>query len=144
MPPLSTPERRLRRLQPASGRPKVEDLPPSTATLPQACGVLLDLCYGAVAWRELRRRWLRGEGEGGGDGDSDGDGAGDGEEPRVGGGAAWRPSATAPLLYVNCGGHEGLPGMLRRYARLGLLREGETPESMLEEAEEACRATELL
>ena len=43
------------------------------------------------------------------------------------------------------GGHEGLPGMLRRYARLGLLREGETPESMLEEAEEACRVScELL
>ena len=60
---------------------------------------------GAVAWRELRRRWLRGgsaeraaEGEGAA-------GVGAADE----GGREWSPSAAEPLLYINCGGHEGLP-----------------------------------
>ena len=96
-------------------------------------GLLLDLCYGAVAWREVRRRWLGGgDGDGGGDADADADGG------KSNGDYGWRPSKSEPLLYVNCGGHEGLRSMLRRYGRLALLGEGETAEALLAEAEGAC------
>ena len=105
-------------------------------------GVLLDLCYGAVAWREVRRRWLD-HGSVGGDGGGGGGSADGGEGGGGGGGSGgeeggWRPSAAEPLLYVNCGGHEGLRSMLRRYGRLALLGEGETPEALLTQAEAAC------
>ena len=90
-----------------------------------------------MAWRELRRRWLRGGSDGGvGSGEGAGiagagatdegegaAGAGAGEGVASEGGAGeggageWSPSAAEPLLYINCGGHEGLPSMLRRYER---------------------------
>lgn len=38
------------------------------------------------------------------------------------------------LLYINCGGQEGLPSQLRRYQRKGLLAAGETAASALEQA----------
>ena len=76
-----------------------------------------------MAWRELRRRWLRGASDGG-VGASEGEGAaGEGEGAAgmelagEGGAGEWSPSAAEPLLYINCGGHEGLPSMLRRYER---------------------------
>jgi len=75
-----------------------------------------------VAWRELRRRWLRGgsdergaEGEGAAAGPkaaaergAEGEGAA-GVGAADEGGREWSPSAAEPLLYINCGGHEGLP-----------------------------------
>ena len=68
-----------------------------------ASGVLLDLLYGAVAWDTMVDSWLH-----------------PGARPHP-----------AKLLYVNCGGHEGLPSQLMRYRRAGLL-DGEEPEDVLE------------
>jgi 1-aminocyclopropane-1-carboxylate deaminase len=69
-------------------------------------GVLLDLVYGAVAWGTLASLDFAPAGR--------------------------RPAGTT--LYVNAGGHEGLGSSLRRYARAGLLREGETAQRALKTA----------
>ena len=58
-----------------------------------------------MAWRELRRRWLRG---GSAERGAEGEGAA-GVGAADEGGREWSPSAAEPLLYINCGGHEGLP-----------------------------------
>ena len=76
-------------------------------------GVLLDLLYGAIAFGALA--------------DLKGLASGD-------------PSRSTSL-YVNCGGHEGLGISLRRYARAGLLREGERAEDALQEALAAAGVT---
>lgn len=80
-------------------------------------GVLLDLLYGSIAFGALAE-------------------AGYAPHREL---AGFRVSAAAnmPSLYVNAGGHEGLGISLRRYARSGLLRQGETPESTLAWALEA-------
>ena len=117
-----------------------------------------------MAWRELRRRWLRGASHGGvgaGEGErtanagAAGEGAGaagagnvgegDADEEAAGGGIEdeWSPSDAEPLLYINCGGHEGLPSMLRRYERQGLLRAGERPVELLAQVQHACGVDDL-
>ena len=60
------------------------------------CGVLLDLSYGPVAWAALEA-------------------------------CGWQPGgdASREVLYINTGGHEGLEGQMRRYARAGHLRKWE-------------------
>ena len=73
-------------------------------------GLLLDLVYGAIAWGTLAACGF------------------------VPGRARTARGATATTLYVHCGGLEGLDTSLRRYQRLGLLREGETAETALSEA----------
>ena len=117
-----------------------------------------------MAWRELRRRWLRGASDGG-VGASEGErtasagaagegagaagagnvGEGDADEEAAGGGIEdeWSPSDAEPLLYINCGGHEGLPSMLRRYERQGLLRAGERPVELLAQVQRACGVDDL-
>jgi len=42
------------------------------------------------------------------------------------------PQGTSSLLYINCGGQEGLASQLRRYHRAGLL-DGAQPEDLLED-----------
>ena len=64
-------------------------------------------------------------------------GAGEGVEDE------WSPSDAEPLLYINCGGHEGLPSMLRRYERQGLLRAGERPVELLAQVQRACGVDDL-
>jgi 1-aminocyclopropane-1-carboxylate deaminase len=76
-------------------------------------GVLLDLLYGSIAFGTLA---------------DVGYAPPRGTLPR---GSAGSASASTTSLYVNAGGHEGLGISLRRYARGGLLREGETAESAL-------------
>lgn len=117
-----------------------------------------------MAWRELRRRWLRGASDGGvgageGERNASAGAAGEGEGAAAVGAAGeeaagergagegvedeWSPSDAEPLLYINCGGHEGLPSMLRRYERQGLLRAGERPVELLAQVQRACGVDDL-
>ena len=74
-------------------------------------GQLLDLVYGSIAWGTLEaNKWS--------------------PSPRS-------SSSSSTTLYVNFGGHEGLGTSLSRYARAGLLRDGESAASALEAALEA-------
>jgi len=84
-------------------------------------GVLLDLVYGPVAWAALRahrwrnrRSWRRAR------------------DSRIVALTDSRIKAQ-PLpswLYIHTGGHDGLPSQLRRYARAGLLQDGEEEEAL--------------
>ena len=49
----------------------------------------------------------------------------------------------ADLLYINCGGHEGLYSQLCRYRRLGLLGNDCDPESLLTEVRRLASASTI-
>lgn len=100
-----------------SGQPLVEVLPPSAQTAvafgtPSAhllqtwrdaatCGVLLDLLYGVVAWSTMTERWI----------------------------VNAASTGDAEIVYINCGGHDGLMSQLSRYRRAGIL--DETPDAVM-------------
>lgn len=102
-----------------TGNPSVKILPPPqhsavTFGAPSArllqtwrdaarSGIFLDLLYGVVAWSTLVDLWL--------------------QPPRL--------DSSADIVYINCGGHEGLYSQLCRYRRAGLL--SEDPEAVLAE-----------
>ena len=96
-------------------------------------GIYLDLVYGPIAWNALVSRWGTQFGAVGGRREGEEainseDTSEDTSEERRSEGA---------VVYLNCGGHEGIQSQLIRYERLGIVRRGGSNQ-LLEEVQRQC------